>query len=693
MRIRAMGVMVAAMGCVMMPRASAQTPAAARLELPRPTGPYAVGTEDWFVTDPSRVDTLDDGIVMRRRLKVAVWYPAPPNARGTRAPYLRSGAAELDVMMALTKRPVSDFAAVIDARSHALRGAPVIPNGRLPIVVLSHGYVMSPSLHTVVAEELASRGYVVLAVAHTGEASAVAFPDGKVVTILSRAGTVSTRPSSVFPEWSAEDSSMTAVTSAATDSARAATMRRYLRSLPMSTRALARWTADVRLVVDEASRVAARPVVSALGGNTSLLAGRLDTLALGAVGFSFGGITAAEFCRVDARCRAALNLDGIPQYGAMLDSGATRPSLVLYTERPGRVGASDVIYRNSRAPYWRVVLADSRHLDASDWPLFGPPAQPGGRGTIEPRKAARLTALVTGEWFDQQLRGRRSALLSGTAKVDGLTVTPPNAPAQSDGSSATPLRSLVDAFYRAYEAVDTTRLFAAYHDSVQLEDPGIQLHARSKQELASTFRQYLQQNTMSQVRWDIRHRVFDGDWAVVEGSVSMTVNGVPQPRPVRFTTLLRFKQDKIIHHIDYIDYATMRADQQARNWKVIDSLYASIAALKEGDTAAVDRLASFYADTAVYEDPTAGLREQDRQRIRATFAGTFLPGMLRDVTHMIDRRVVQNGWYVVEGTTTGVWKGQAYSSRFTAWHRLARGRIAHQLDYLDYRRVKSAAPK
>jgi hypothetical protein len=144
---------------------------------------------------------------------------------------------------------------------------------------------------------------------------------------------------------------------------------------------------------------------------------------VGALGHSFGGVTAAELCRVDARCRAALNLDGIPQYGAMLEHGATRPFLMLYTERDGRVGASDVIYRNSTAPYWRAVLARSRHLDPSDWALFGPGLRRGGGfGTVAPDDAVRLTNRLVIAWFDQELRGRPSALLTGARTEPGLTV-------------------------------------------------------------------------------------------------------------------------------------------------------------------------------------------------------------------------------------------------------------------------------
>ena len=278
---------------------------------------------------------------------------------------------------------------------------------------------------------------------------------------------------------------------------------------------------------------------------------------------------------------------------------------------------------------------------------------------------------------------------SGLLAFLGCAIAPV-ARAQRPTASATSPGAIVDAYYRAYEAVDTTAMYAMFHDSLRFEDPGIRLDARSKREFTEGIRRYLLANRLTDVRWDIRRRAFDGDWAVVEGTLRMTVNGVQQRQPTRFTTLMRFAGNKIVHQIDYIDYASMRRDQQADGWRVIDSLYASADALRQGDTAAVDRFASYYADTAVYEDPTAGLVGTGRSQIRAAYADAFLRGEWRDMKHTIDRRAVQSGWYVVEGTITGVRRDRRFTARFTAWHRVDGSVVVYQLDYVDYRWLRSA---
>jgi predicted dienelactone hydrolase len=62
--------------------------------------------------------------------------------------------------------------------------------------------------------------------------------------------------------------------------------------------------ADISFVVDWLEELAAQPAGS------DRLAGRLDLARLGCFGHSMGGDAALEHCRLDARSRAAANLDG-----------------------------------------------------------------------------------------------------------------------------------------------------------------------------------------------------------------------------------------------------------------------------------------------------------------------------------------------------------------------------------------------
>jgi predicted dienelactone hydrolase len=61
---------------------------------------------------------------------------------------------------------------------------------------------------------------------------------------------------------------------------------------------------------------------------TGRFTGRLDMTRVGAFGHSFGGAQAAQFCHDDARCVAAIDVDGIP-FGSVVQEGMPKPFMFL----------------------------------------------------------------------------------------------------------------------------------------------------------------------------------------------------------------------------------------------------------------------------------------------------------------------------------------------------------------------------
>ena len=178
---------------------------------------------------------------------------------------------------------------------------------------------------------------------------------------------------------------------------------------------IGRWVADTRLAADRVGELAR-------AGSGDRFAGRLDLARLGAFGHSMGGITSAAFCARDSRCRAALNLDGSPQYGDLIDRPGNRPFLMVYAARPGRIGVSDLIYGKSDSA-WRAVITGTLHLNFGDF-QYRQGAQRFGN-SLGPIAAERSTTIVhrlVREWFDQMLSGKRSALLAGGRVFEELEV-------------------------------------------------------------------------------------------------------------------------------------------------------------------------------------------------------------------------------------------------------------------------------
>lgn len=388
----------------------------AAVELPSPTGRYAVGTTTWRLTDRSRRETFT-GSGEFRDVEVLAWYPAAAPRRGGPAPYLREGLPEVRAFAKLFGAAETVFDGLEEVRTHAeLDAAPAAMPRKFPVLVFSHGYTGIPSAYTALLEDLASHGYAVLSIVHPYEATAATLADGRVVSILDNAGAPLPAIAEVFGEWGPEDETMAAVTRAADDGEQIRLLRGYLATLHRTDLALRRWVDDTKLVLD---RLSSAPPKSPAGQ----LAARLDISRLGVFGHSMGGVTAGQFCLEDRRCRAGLNLDGIPQYGTMIEKSMPRPFLMVYSARPGRSGASDAIYRRAAHPYYRVDVRDTRHLDFSDMAFWGGPLRERPvLGTMAPARASVITGAIVLQYFNQELLGQDSTLLAGMPLFPEVTV-------------------------------------------------------------------------------------------------------------------------------------------------------------------------------------------------------------------------------------------------------------------------------
>ncbi len=126
-------------------------------------GEYKIGVRTMDFVNKNQIDVLKtkDNPDARydRALKVEVWYPAE----------LSAGQTELvnyeEVMGTSNdpKRPLIPFS--FQGRA-ARDAAPLTSAGAFPLIVLSHGYVGSRYLLTYLTENLASKGYVVVAIDH-----------------------------------------------------------------------------------------------------------------------------------------------------------------------------------------------------------------------------------------------------------------------------------------------------------------------------------------------------------------------------------------------------------------------------------------------------------------------------------------------------------------------------------------------
>ena len=123
-------------------------------------GPLEIGTRPVRLVNPDQIDVVsidpegDPAAPLPtydRSLVVQVWYPSFPGATGdnTLRAFLRDGTTEVD----------------LEGRA-VLYAAPTTAGGPYPLVIVSHGYPGNRFLLSHLAENLASKGYVVASIDH-----------------------------------------------------------------------------------------------------------------------------------------------------------------------------------------------------------------------------------------------------------------------------------------------------------------------------------------------------------------------------------------------------------------------------------------------------------------------------------------------------------------------------------------------
>ncbi|MEV6977145.1 esterase [Kitasatospora sp. NPDC093806] len=370
--------------------------------LPRPTGPYPVGTTALRLVDAGRADPWQPG--RARELMISLWYPATRPAHGDdRARYMEPAAAAhfggpdgAGVFNYRVEPGRTDWSGI---RTHARRDAPALPAaGPRPVVLYSAGLGDPRTWGTGLVEDLASRGYVVVTVDHPSDASEVVFPDGRTVT-------------SVLPGLAGQPG---------------------LDIGALLRKAMDVRVADTRFVLDELG------VLRTDGRLPAALARSLDLTRIGMVGHSAGGFTAAQTMHDDPRIKAGVNLDGQLHFpgpdgtgvhlSSVAEDGLDRPFLLMgsqsedsgdYHAQPGWAA----FWQHSRGWKADLTLTGSRHGSYTDAQSLLPKlarqgavsadAVRGDVGEIAPDRAVLATRAYVGSFLDRWLRGHDDHLLDG----------------------------------------------------------------------------------------------------------------------------------------------------------------------------------------------------------------------------------------------------------------------------------------
>jgi predicted dienelactone hydrolase len=351
--------------------------------LPKPTGSFAVGRTSRIWVDSSRPEVLTGNPDDFRNVPVTIWYPAQAGA-GTRAPYfpgLDRVAQNLIASGEVTQLEVFGLRFI---QSRERLDVPIASNTKTyPVVIFSPGNGTNIEFYAAIGDELASYGYIVVGINHPYDVAAVALQDGSVAQFAPG---------------------------------------------PIEIQARQTWVA-ARVAVRTTDVLFALHELQALNaGNDRLFAGRLDLARVAVMGYSLGGITAAEACRANPEFLACLNLDGLQRGGPFSTNNdptpPDQPFMMITKEAqlpPNFIALFEAIPSGS----YLVVIHNAKHDSFTDGPLLIPSLLP---VPSEADQILALTRIYTLAFLNQTLKQQTSPLLEKSLESQqvSLEVYPPH---------------------------------------------------------------------------------------------------------------------------------------------------------------------------------------------------------------------------------------------------------------------------
>ncbi|AEI42945.1 alpha/beta hydrolase family protein [Paenibacillus mucilaginosus] len=353
-------------------------------DLPKPNGPYKVGTRTLHLTDASREEPLTTDPKDRRELMVQLWYPAsnPPTGNRDKLFPEEDGAFEAYKQAFAKELNIPGFA--LDywryIRGNAYENAALLPSGKpYPLLLIGHGMGTGRILHSAQAENLASNGYIVAVIDHTYSTVATIFPNGKVTGFET--------------DVSSED----------------------LEAIGREVGGI--WNQDAAFLIRHLEKVNA-------GESGSEFSGKIDMNNIGIVGHSFGGAAAFELAVTDPRIKAGINMDGT-LYPVSKNANLTKPFLFIESEetiesKRKHLHEDIIQYEESLIKTTlqhngsRIYMEGTAHYNFTDFQLFSDLLQVMGlTGEINGRRGEFIVNQYVLDFFNKQLKGTGGELIQG----------------------------------------------------------------------------------------------------------------------------------------------------------------------------------------------------------------------------------------------------------------------------------------
>ena len=358
--------------------------------LPKPNGAFEVGLGTMELIDKSRLQPFAP-TVQQRKFMVSMFYPVHSHKSTTPVNYMPPATATFE-----DSSPLSDTGAAglispngtFEKLALQLAGKPPQTQGTLdfPIVLFSPAEATTRLFYSVIAQTIASSGYIVITIDAPYDVDIVEYPDGSTDLI----------------------NTTVAATATLADI-----------NLAVSTRAQ-----DASFVLDQLCNAS---VISQLIPGSSQ---GLNVRKAAMFGHSLGGAATAAAMLNDSRIAGGLAMDG-SLYGPVVQQGLDRPFMFMAHTNHTRTNASTAsdpdtswfdIWPHLRAFKLDIILANSLHYTFSDLPIvletlgIVPNATVANNLLVTDLKGARALEIVTTyvtAFLDMVLKNKPSPLLQG----------------------------------------------------------------------------------------------------------------------------------------------------------------------------------------------------------------------------------------------------------------------------------------
>ncbi len=351
-------------------------------KIPMPSGPLAVGTVIYEFNDTSRKE-MYSGKDESRRFIIQAWYPAEVKAGDKRAPWMANADIYAPAIATFIDLPSFFLDHLKLVNIPAYKNAQVAQTDiGYPVIIFSHGWNGFNAQNTGQALELASHGYVVIAIQHTYGAVTTVFLDGTIAPSNPKA----------LPE-DVEDPNYEI------------TARKLVNQ----------WSGDISYTLDQFEKL-----------NQDTLSSfyqKLDMKRIGVYGHSTGGGAAIQFCGTDSRCDALLGMDPFmrPVSAEVIANGVSQPSFFMFSQ-----GWTDLVdsknnklfnqfYPNVPNSQGAISINGTKHFDFSDLPLLSPIApQLGLKGPLKGTRVIEIVNSYLLGFFEMTLKDKPSKLFNGS---------------------------------------------------------------------------------------------------------------------------------------------------------------------------------------------------------------------------------------------------------------------------------------